>query len=246
MIDIEAFESIGLTKREIKVYLALLELGSTSIGAILEKTKIPSSKIYEILNRLQDKGLVSYVKIENKRHYQAADPKSILTFLDEKRERISEAIPELLEKQKFAKKKQSVEMFEGTKAVFNLLRNLIVDAKPKELYLAFTVRGEEHKNAIIRVLYKNFIKKRKEKKLDIRLLGNSKTRQLFEQSYTKKEFQETKLRFTDFNFPQGLTIFRDNIVMVTWGETPTAIKIQSEESSEQFRKFFLQLWKTAK
>ena len=82
-MDTYIFEDIGLTKREIKVYLALLELGSTTVGNILDKTRIPSSKIYEILRRLQDKGLVSYVKIENKRHYQAADPNSILSLLDE-------------------------------------------------------------------------------------------------------------------------------------------------------------------
>ncbi len=190
-MDISIFEDIGLTKREINVYLALLEIGSTTITEIINKTGIPSSKIYEILKKLQNKGLVSYVKIKNKRHYQAADPKSILTFLDEKRTRIKETIPQLLAKQKLAKKKQSVEMFEGKKAIFNQLRNLIQDAKPKELYLAFT-HAEEHKEKTIRLFYKNFIKRRLEKKLDIKLLANKKTKKLFQKLYSKQEFKKTK------------------------------------------------------
>ena len=54
-------EKIGLTKSEIKVYLALLELGCSATGKIVEKSKASSSKIYEILDRLMQKGLVSFI-----------------------------------------------------------------------------------------------------------------------------------------------------------------------------------------
>ena len=244
-MDISIFEDIGLTKREIIVYLALLELGSTTIGYVLEKTQIPSSKIYEVLNRLRDKGLVSCIKIENKKHFQASDPKSILSILDEKKARISEIIPNLAEKQKSVKKKQSVEMYEGYKAIFNLLRNIIQDAKQKELYLAFT-HGEEHKDATINIFYKSFIKRRREKKLDMKLLANIFIKPLFKEIYTKEEFKDTKIRFTEFSFPHGLTIFRDNLIYISWKENPTAVKIQSKQMAEEFRRFFLGLWDMAK
>jgi sugar-specific transcriptional regulator TrmB len=239
------FEDIGLTKREIKVYLALLEIGSTTIGNILDKTGIPSSKIYEILKKLQNKGLVSYVKIENKRHYQAADPKTILNILDEKRTRISELMPALLAKQKLAGRKQSVEIFEGKKAIFNLLRNLISDAKPREPYFAFT-HGEEHREKTVRLFYKNFIKRRMEKKLDLRLLINRKNKPIFTKHYTQKEFKDSRVRFTAFNFPQGITIFRNMIIIVTWKGNPTAIKIESRQISQEFKEFFLGIWKISK
>jgi len=42
-MDVSILEDLGLTQAEIKVYLALLELGSSSAGRILEKSgcKIP-------------------------------------------------------------------------------------------------------------------------------------------------------------------------------------------------------------
>jgi len=241
-MDIEIFEDIGLTKREIKVYLALLELGSTTIGSILEKTQIPSSKIYEIINRLKDKGLVSYVKIENKRHYQAADPDSILTFLDEKRNKISEVLPELLAKQKLAKKKQSVELYEGKKAIFNLFRNLISNTKPGEIYQSFTPDIKEHSKPDLTTFYKNLQKRRAEKKLNVQLLIPSKDKELFKQIYSK-QVNPKSTKFTNFVFPQGITIFRNTIILLKWAGNPSAIKIESGDMAEEFRSFFSEIWK---
>ena len=64
MEEVSILEDLGLSKREAKAYLALLELGSTTVGEIIKKTDIPSSKIYEVLDRLMKKGLVSYVIIK--------------------------------------------------------------------------------------------------------------------------------------------------------------------------------------
>ena len=55
----EILQELGLTQREIRVYLALLELGSTTTGSIIKRSEVPNSKIYEILESLQNKGLVS-------------------------------------------------------------------------------------------------------------------------------------------------------------------------------------------
>ena len=53
-------EHIGLTKNEVKVYLALLDTGLTTTSAIIKETCINTSKVYESLERLLKKGLVSY------------------------------------------------------------------------------------------------------------------------------------------------------------------------------------------
>ena len=82
----ESLQSLGLTNSEIKVYLALLELGISSKGKILEKAKIAPSKIYIVLNKLIDKGLVSLIIKNNIRHYQAAPVSRISDYLNLKKE----------------------------------------------------------------------------------------------------------------------------------------------------------------
>src|SRR3989344_5030598 len=88
-MEIEStLETIGLTKNEVKIYLALLEIGATSTGAIIKKTGIHTSKVYDGLERLSEKGLVTYIIEANTKHYKAVNPDRILDFLDEKKKKI--------------------------------------------------------------------------------------------------------------------------------------------------------------
>ena len=61
-MDIELLKEVGLTEGEIKVYLALFKIGASSTGPIVKEAKIHSSKVYPILDRLIEKGLVSFIK----------------------------------------------------------------------------------------------------------------------------------------------------------------------------------------
>jgi sugar-specific transcriptional regulator TrmB len=239
--NFDSLQDLGLNNREIICYTSLLELGSSSVGNICKLTQIPSSKIYEILDKLIKKGLVTYVLIGKIKHYQASDPKVLLNLLDEKRKNIEQILPQLLLKQKFSFK-QNVEMFNGQKALFSLFTELISDAKPKEEYLVFSI-GEDDKNDNINLFFRNLTIRRKEKKLDVKLLKNIKY-------YKKENHTQLKLRYTKFNLPQGITIFRDVVVLVSWSNSemsePLAIKITSELFSSQLKQFFNELWIEAK
>ena len=63
-MEFNALKDAGLTDGEAKVYLALLELGSSTTGPIIHKSKIAKSIVYQILEKLMQKGLVSYVTKE--------------------------------------------------------------------------------------------------------------------------------------------------------------------------------------
>ena len=73
-METEVLEKAGLTLGESKVYLSLLELGQSSITNIVTKSKVSTSKSYDILNRLEEKGLVSHVIISGVKHFKAASP----------------------------------------------------------------------------------------------------------------------------------------------------------------------------
>jgi sugar-specific transcriptional regulator TrmB len=84
----KAMESLGLTGYEIKVSLSLLELGSMTASDISKKSGVPYSKIYEVLNTLEDKGWLE----SNSSRPQKFFPKSPLTALEAIRMRIESGI----------------------------------------------------------------------------------------------------------------------------------------------------------
>ena len=232
----KTLEEMGLTRRESICYISLLELGSSKVGEVVKKTGIPSSKIYEVLGKLIKRGFVSHVIKNNIRHYQATDPKCLIDDIEERKKEVEKVIPELLLRQKLATK-QSVGLYEGQQAIFSLFTTLISDAKVGEQYLVFSI-NEENKNKQANLFFKNLTVRRKEKKLDVRLWKNNKL-------YVRENHTKLKLKYTPFNLPQGITIFRNNVILLSWKDSPLAIKIESGVFANQLKEFFLDLWKTA-
>jgi len=124
-MDTKILEDIGLSNAEIKVYLTLLELGTSTAGPILEKSGLQNSVVHMTLNKLIERGFVTFVKEGKRNHYQASDPKHIIDFINEKKERFQEILPELLLKQKQAKEKPEIITFRGINGIKELLMELL-------------------------------------------------------------------------------------------------------------------------
>ena len=87
-MDLAPLESIGLTKGEIKVYGALLELGESTKTPIANESKVSHGKVYDILERLLTKGLVSVIKKEGIKNFKASNPKKLKEYIQRKKENI--------------------------------------------------------------------------------------------------------------------------------------------------------------
>ncbi|MAF34904.1 hypothetical protein CMO91_03595 [Candidatus Woesearchaeota archaeon] len=243
-MDTTTLEQLGLSKREAKAYLALLELGTSTVGSIVKKTGIPSSKIYEVLDRLMEKSLVSYVTIKHTKHFQAAEPEQIIHYYDERKAQFLEILPGLKEKSKQAEDRQTVELYEGKQAVFNSIYNLVRQAKKGDEYLSFSF-GEEHEDPDINRFYANLTWRRVEQGLKMRVLSNDPPRHILFR-YGKDIVRRIKVRFTKFVYPQGIVIVGNKLVVVNWKDKPTTIVITSHTITAQFRQFFYELYKQAK
>src|SRR3989344_7982952 len=107
-------QDIGLTEGESKVYMALLELGTTTTGPIVKKSGISASKVYEILNRLAEKGLVSHIIKASTKYFRAADPERIIEYIEEKekdiaskKEEMKKIVPQLKAKLEAEEKREA-------------------------------------------------------------------------------------------------------------------------------------------
>ena len=88
-------ENIGLTRNQAEVYLALLKLGSATAQQVIKESGLHRSPVYDALEKLQEQGLVSSVVKDFKQYFQAVSPKKLYSYLEEKKQELTEAMPEL-------------------------------------------------------------------------------------------------------------------------------------------------------
>ena len=242
-MDLELFQELGFTPREAKVYLALLELGLSKAGPIVAKTRMAHPKVYETLERLIQKGLVSYIIISKTRHFQAADPKEILNLLDEKKHRFKSILNELEVKKQFSQQKQTALIHEGYKAIQALFNNIVERLEKRDFYYAFAFK-DDYKEINVPLFFSKVHQKIAQKKVKDFALANHSVKKQIQVTYSKNE--NIQIRFTKKETPLGVVIVKNKVLQLVWGDLPTCIEITSPQIHQQYKRFFEELWHEAK
>lgn len=247
----EILQRLGLTKGECDVYLTLLKTGNTTTGALITESKVSRSKVYEVLDRLKKKGLVTEMIKQNTRYFEATAPARIIDLLKEQQQqlnsRIEEAeklMPQLIALQKGYLEKQEARMYVGLEGWKTLYNEILEQLGPGDEYLAFGIGPKELKDKRIQLFFRNFHLRRAEKKITARIIMLPETRELMQQKFS--DLKLYKYRFFDEKFPTNVNIHKDNIIMLAWSENPVAFLIHSKQIADKYRRYFEELWKIAK
>ncbi len=244
LMEFGALSAVGFTNAEIKVYSSLLQLGQSTSGKIIDKSGLQSSVVHAALRTLTLKGLVRFVKVGKNRSYKPADPKVILTILDEKRKSVESEVSNLLALKLNRVTEFDVEMVMGQRAIFTLLFNLVDSAAPRSEYLSFSL-GTEHARDELVGFYKKLNTRRNKKHLIVKVLANFSTRGTFESNYSKELLRKANVRYTSFHFPQGIVLFLNRIILLNFVGDAAAVVITSDNISNQFKSFFNELYSSA-
>ena len=113
----EKLQKIGLNEKEAKIYASLLELGETSIQRISKKSKIKRTTIYNTIDSLKEKGLVSTILKNKRRYYVASDPRELEFKLEEQKNALKNLMPELLSITNLIDKKPKIKYFDGEEGI---------------------------------------------------------------------------------------------------------------------------------
>lgn len=239
-MDTQILKDLGFTNAEIKVYLALLELGLSTAGPIIEKSGLQSSVVHMTLNKLVTKGFVSFIKEGQRNHYQATDPKHISEYIDEKKKQFEQLLPELILKQQMAKEKSEVTTFRGIKGIRELLYGLL-EAGGTEHH---TFGSAKESLMMGDAFWMSYHKKRAENGIKARLIFNDSLKEWCDVNL----YPDAGYKFTSAGFePLTETIIRnDKIGIIIWTEIPLGILINSKVAAKSYDKFFEIMWKTGK
>jgi sugar-specific transcriptional regulator TrmB len=243
-IDLKILEDIGLSNSEIQVYLALLELGETTSGPVIQKSDLQNSVVYNALNQLIEKGLVSFIIKGKIKYFQAADPKNLINFIEAKKNRLIEIIPQLTIKKE--QKKHEVQMFVGWKGIYTAFNKIIEELPKGSDYIGFAAGAEEQFSEETKTFFRIFNKKRNDMNYNVKLIANESARKTIESYVYEKGQKKPEYRFVKGIAFNGIIIFGEKVLQVAFEEEPIAVIISSKAIANSFRKVFWSCWTNSK
>jgi len=217
-MNTKILENFGLTNNESKIYLALLELNSTTANKISERTGIHRRTIYDILEILIEKGLVSFVIESNKKYYQAESPQRFLDILNIQTQEFEKILPELLIKQKLNKESQEATIYRGKKGAKNVY-DLMLQTK-KTIYV-FGSSGR-FKEILGEIYYKKWCNKFVENKCKMKIILSKALKE------TMLGNAEVRYLPGEFVLPSSTAIFDNKLFITLFSEQLICILIKSE------------------
>src|SRR3989338_7076826 len=246
-MDTEVLRKVGLTENEIKIYLNLLKAGSSTAYEIGKQTGIYRVHVYDKLEQLMDKGLVTHIYKGAKKYFQATSPSKIKHYLEDKKreletqEQAVEAIlPELEAMSNLPKEDTFVEVFKGNEGLKYFLKDII---KTKQEVLITGIDDQKYQEALP-IFMKQYFRDLKKNNVKERVI-TAKRRGGF--LFSKDLAPTTNYRFLEekqFN-PTNTFVYGNKTVIVTWGSPVTAVMIKNNEVASTYRGHFEHLWNVA-
>lgn len=188
-----------------------------------------------MLERLIEKGLVSWIKENEKRYYFAEDPQRISELLTIQRNVIDEILPILIAKFNEHKEKQETKFYRGIEGLKTIFEDQIKEGKPVYIIGASYNAGE-----ILKYYMPHYTSKRVKKKLRLYLIYSGGKRQF------SVPYGEARYLPESYASPVSTNIYADKVVIIIWGYEPVAILIKNKSIADTYKKYFDLLWKIAK
>lgn len=249
----QALIKLGLSDKEAKVYLALLELSKDSVQNLAKKAKVNRATTYVILEHLMALGLASRVEVDKKTYFIAESPSELANLLEEqkreienKRHHLDEVMDQLAAIYNVKKDKPTVRFFEGADGL-EALDRVGRDGKPQYKEM-LTISPYD-------MLEELFPSRRKES-LSERVKLGIRSRVI----YTRKSgpidesVHKEQLRDARFVPREKLPISATISIYPNWGVkiyyldkyNPYGILIQSPDIAENFKYLFELAWTGAR
>ena len=121
----EDLQKIGFASNEAKIYLILLEYGPLQAGEISKKTQINRRTTYDTIERLIERGYISYSITANIKVFKAVNPDLIIEKIKEMEKQAQEFIPQLKSIYEKTKEDHQANIYRGRKGIRSILSDII-------------------------------------------------------------------------------------------------------------------------
>lgn len=257
----DILSQLGLSEKETKVYLALLQLEHSTVQWIAKKSGINRTTVYDILETLQQKGLARFYVKKGGKYFVAADPEKLVEMEEQKMqkqqsllENLKKGLPELLSIYNSKKIKPKIQFFDSSEHLEEMYMNMYGQGKAQEDCIEYASWGEKPEvlpDIFPQETRNKLLEHRKKHKIFIRQVAikSNYTKDWIKPEYGKKRFKEVRLISKNgFDFGANLETYNNRIIIVQFNKETglTGILIESRELCQMIRTMFEFMWQAAK
>ena len=146
--------SMKLSGKEIQIFLSLVKLGKGTASAIARDSEVTRTHVYDIVEGLMAKGLVSKVEIRGVQTYEAVDHAGLMAYVSREQKelqiigkKLQQLASDFNTLQVGNKQKTKVRFFDGVEGVKNIYAEIRYDlekqSEPFELLTIFSPQSLE-------------------------------------------------------------------------------------------------------
>lgn len=225
-------QKLGLSKGESEIYLTLTKLGQSNIATLSKTTSRHRTHIYDTLEKLKQKGLISETTIQNKKFIQPTSPKNILDYIKEKEE-LAKSLIEEISTITPNKSQVSVETYQGKSGLKAVLRDILRENKN---YLGYGEGTRFEKT--LPIFYEQFKLQSQKQNLKLKLI--------LKKGVEVAPRKGLQVKHLDSISPSTTFIYSNKIAIIIWEPFPIAIKITEPQIAESYKNYFKILWQISK
>lgn|SRR3989338_749 len=237
----DTLKNLGMTKNEVEIYLTLLKNGELSVNEIGTKAGLHRQVCYDALDRLLEKGFISFVNKNSKKYFRPLYPEKILEYLEEKKDQVKQIMPELKIMFDLEAQETYVEVVKGKNVLRTIYNDIFKELVEKKDVLYAMGVDEDKFLEFDSIAIKQHELRLKKNKLKEKLLAKESAKTFFENKQSEYRLIPDHL----FN-PNPTHIYGDRVAIIIWGTPAYGIIIKNKDVADANRKYFQMLWSIAK
>ena len=242
LANVETLVQCGLTKNEAKVYLALLKVGTGTAIELTKQSYVHRVNVYDALERLRGKGLISTIFQGKKRIYEAANPQQLLQLIKGKEEQLNQILPQLQQEFKLPKEKQQVHHFFGPDGVMRAYWMML-----DQNATIYGIGGQGLNRKYLRHRHEMFNKKRIAQNMHLKALYYEYTRQDRQRGWEHDTLTQIRYMPDKYKGVGMVDICGDLVLnLIPVEDNIMVIVIENRSLADTYRMFFDFMWVNAK
>lgn len=242
MNNFAILSELGLSDKEVKVYLALLEFGSSLASTISRKIGLKRPTVYMILESLRQRGFVTTHTKAKITYFKAIDPDILVEHYYSKYSMLKDAVPELKMLNKMFQVKPHVSVYEGTDGLKRMMEDTLTTDNG-ELLVWSDINLAWH--GPISDYFPEYVKKRVEKKILVRgIFTESEAAQGFKDR-SELELRDVRLIPPQkFPFKNEVNIYNNKVNIISFKDE-IGVMIENQAIADTQKSIFLFAWEYA-